>query len=346
MKNASEIKIGIFVISGFFLLVLGWAFLREFAIEKQTQFNISFSDVAGLTKGSFTRINGLRVGRVDSLTLDIKKNKVIASVRIQIPDIKIPNDSKFLIRTSGYVGDKFLDIALGMSDVYIMDGQEVVGEETVDAFKSLEKVSKVLDQINPELLAMDIQDTATNTASLTKKADKAVDGLPDAKQLASLIDNARFTVTKLESSIDKAEALANDSNAQNNISMILSQANQVSKDLNETIKNANVLANNKQAYENVNALLIRASKVIEQLDEVKSDPLVQNELRNTLNNTNTAAKGVSVASEELSSVLNQRFLLPKLLFGKVLPNHKIDKKKKNDRSYEKVEVKNDTINNW
>ncbi len=345
MKNSNEIKIGIFVISGFFLLVLGWAFLREFAIENQTQFNISFSDVAGLTKGSFTRINGLRVGRVDSLTLDIKKNKVIASVRIQIPDIKIPDDSKFLIRTSGYVGDKFLDIALGMSNVYIMDGQEVVGEETVDAFKSLEKVSKVLDQINPELLAMDIQDTVMNTASLTKKADSAVDGLPDAKQLSNLLDNAQATVTKLESSIDKVETLVNNPNIQNNVSMVLTQANQVSKDLNQTLKNANDLANNKTAFDNANALLIRASKVIEQLDGVRSDPLVQNELRNTLNNTNNAAKGVSVASEEFSSVLNQRFLLPKLLFGKVLPNNKIDKKKKNDRTYEKVEVKSDNISN-
>ncbi len=134
------------------------------------------------------------VGRVDSLTLDMKKNKVIASVRIQIPDIKIPNDSKFLIRTSGYVGDKFLDIALGMSDVYIMDGQEVVGAETVDPFKSLEKVSKVLDRINPELLAMDIQDTATNASSVTKNADKAVSA---ASKEFSLALNQRFLLPKL-----------------------------------------------------------------------------------------------------------------------------------------------------
>jgi len=194
MKNVNEIKIGIFAITGLALLIIGWAFLREFAIEKQTNFNISFSDVAGLTKGSFIRINGLRVGRVDTLTLDTKKNKVIVSARIQIPDIKIPKDSMFLIRTSGYVGDKFLDISLGMSNTYLVEGQTVLGDDTVDPFKSLEKVSKVLDQIDADRFARNIQDTASNSASLTKNADKAVSLA--SREFSSVL-NQRFLLPKL-----------------------------------------------------------------------------------------------------------------------------------------------------
>ena len=90
MKRTSEMKIGIFAISGLLLLVFGWAYLREFAIHKQLEFNVVFNDVAGLTKGSFVRINGLRVGRVDSLTLDTKENKVLVNARIQIPKVSSP----------------------------------------------------------------------------------------------------------------------------------------------------------------------------------------------------------------------------------------------------------------
>jgi len=128
-------KIGAFAISGLLLLVFGWAYLREFAVHKQVAFTVQFDDVVGLTKGSFVRINGLRVGRVDGLILDTEKNKVLVEARIQIPKVTIPVDSMIYIRTSGYVGDKYLDIALGTSNEFIMDGDVVIGERAFHAFQ-------------------------------------------------------------------------------------------------------------------------------------------------------------------------------------------------------------------
>ena len=312
MKRTSEMKIGIFAISGLLLLVFGWAYLREFAIHKQLEFNVVFNDVAGLTKGSFVRINGLRVGRVDSLTLDTKENKVLVNARIQIPKVTVPKDSKIFIRTSGYVGDKFLDVALGTSSELIMDGEIVIGEPALDPFQSLEKVSQILNQIDPKILGMGIQDVATNTANLVKS-------FPQGPELTSLIEKAHDTVGKLNGAIEKAQSLATDQNAQNNLNRLLTQASVVSNDLNQTLKNANNLANNKSAFENVNHLLLRAGKIIEQLDEIRADPIIQNDLRNTLENTNIAAKKVAFTSDEVSMALNQRFILPRLLFGKLVP---------------------------
>ena len=324
MKHLNEIKIAVFAISGLILLIFGWAYLREFAIHKQVNFIVKFDDVIGLTKGSFVRINGLRVGRVDSLTLDTKENKVLAEARIQIPKVTIPKDSKIFIRTSGYVGDKFLDIALGMSDEYIMDGAVVIGEPAFDAFQSLEKVSQVLNQIDPKILGQGIQDSATNIASLAKRVENAV---PEKNELKNLVSQAHDTVEKLNSAIEKTQNLATDPNAQGNLNKILFQASIVSNDLNQTLKNANNLANNRTAFDNVNSLLLRASKIIEQLDEIKADPVIRNDLRETLENANTAAKKLSYTSDEVSMVLNQRFILPRLLFGKLIPE-KIKKEKR------------------
>ena len=319
MKHISEMKIGAFAICGLVLLVFGWAYLREFAIHTQNIFTVVFTDVAGLTKGSFVRINGLRVGRIDSLTLDTKENKVLVQARIQIPKVTIPNNSMFFIRTSGYVGDKYLDITLGMSEVVIMDGDTVAGEPAFDAFQSLERVSQFLNQIDPNMLAQSIQETTSNVASLTKKVDEVV---PSGHELSNLIEKTHDTTAQLNKAIEKAQNLATDQNAQNNLNKLLSQASIVSADLNQTLKNANSLANNKKAFENVNNLLIRATKIIEQLDEIRADPLIQNELRETLNNANLAAKRVAFTSDEVSMALNQRFILPKLLFGKLIPGKK------------------------
>ena len=333
MKHVNEIKIGVFVISGLILLLFGWAYLREFALHKQQNFTVAYSDVIGLTKGSFVRINGLRVGRVDKLTLDTKQNKVLVDARIQIPKVEIPKDSMIYIRTSGYVGDKFLDIELGMSDEYIMDGDVLAGEPAIDAFKSLEKISEVMKYIDPKLIGQNIQDVTVNVNELVKKADgviqstdKVVKSLPQGDELKNLIEKAHSTVEQLNSAIDKTQSLVTNEASQNNINKILSQASIVSHDLNESIKNANNLANNKKAFEDVNSLLLRATKIVEQLDELKSDPLIQNELRQTLTNTNEAAKKVAITSESVNDALNQRFLLPRLLFGKLTqPKKKVEK---------------------
>ncbi len=333
MKRTNEIKMGVFLITGLALLIFGWAYLREFAIHKQLAFTVVFNDVIGLTKGSFIRINGLRVGRVDSLTLDTKENQVFVNSRIQIPKVEIPVDSKIYIRTSGYVGDKYLDIELGMSSKFIQGGETIAGEPALDAFESLEKISQVLNQLQPEIIGQSIQDFTSGAAKLVKKADSVVENtdkivktLPNGQELAKLIDKAHDTVNQLNQAVDKAQTLATDASAQSNIMILLTQANSISSDLNQTLKNANSIANNKEAFENVNTLLVRATKIIEQLDELKADPLVQNELRETLNNANVAAKKIAFTSDEVSTALNQRFLLPRLLFGKLTSGRKkVDK---------------------
>lgn len=332
MKHLSEIKIGAFVISGLCLLIFGWAYLREFAIHKQLGFTVIFDDVAGLTKGSFVRINGLRVGRVDALTLDTKQNKVLVESRIQLPKVTIPKDSMFIIRTSGYVGDKFLDVILGMSEETIMNGDVLIGEAAFDAFQSLEKVSRILNKLDADVVGQSIQDFTQGASSLVKKADsliestdKVVKSLPRGDELSILVQNANDTVTKLNTAIDNTRHLVTDPSSQNNLKLILEHAKEVSTDLNETLKNASSLANNKAAFENVNNLLLRATKIIEQLDEIRADPLIQNELRETLQNANVAAKKIAFTSDEVSMALNQRFILPRILFGKLLPKKKVDK---------------------
>ena len=329
MKYLNEIKIGVFAITGLLLLVIGWAFLREFSIQEQQQFTVEFKDVAGLTKGSFVRINGLRVGRIDSLTLDTKKNKVLADARIQLEKVSIPKDSKFYIRTSGYVGDKYLDILLGMSKDTVKDGDIVIGEPAADAFASLEKISLILNEINPKLVGQSLQDVTTGAAGLVQRADLLVENtnsvvktLPRGQEIKTLVSQAHDTVHQLNTAIDKTQDLSKDEVAQRNLNKILSQAQEISGDLNKAITNANNLANNKSAFEDVNNLLIRANKIITQLDEIRADPLIQNELREALSNTNLAAKKVAFTSDEVSMALKQRFILPRLLFGKLLPHKK------------------------
>jgi len=333
MKYANEMKIGVFVLSGLFLLLFGWAYLREFAMQVQHNFMIIYDDVSGLNKGAFVRINGLRVGRVDNLTLDIKQNKVLVEVRIQIPGVNVPKDSMMYIRSSGYVGDKYLDVALGMSNDFIHDGDIVVGEPVSDPFQSLEVVSKILNSLDPKLVGNSIQDFSTGAANLVKKADGVIDStdkvvmsLPQGEDLKVLVEKAHDTVAQLNHAIDSTQAFATNTDAQNNLSMLLSQASVVSSDLNQTLKNASSLANNKVAFENANSLLLRANKIIEQLDELKADPLIQNDLRETLNNANQAAKKISTTSDEVSNALNSKFLLPRLFFGKVSPSKKDNKK--------------------
>ena len=190
MNKNNEMKIGIFVVAGLFLLIFGWAFLREISLEKQFKFVAVFDDVSGLIKGSFVRINGLRIGRVDKLTLDTKKRKVFVEARIQLPEITVPVDSMVFIRTSGYVGDKYLDIELGMSSKILKEGETIAGEPVFDSTKSIERVSKILNEIDAKQISHNIQDFTSDAAKLVKKAGATSDEVSQAL-------NQRFILPKL-----------------------------------------------------------------------------------------------------------------------------------------------------
>lgn len=147
-NHSLEMVVGLFVLSGmiaFVLLALKVSGLQEFRLSGDPfLLKANFANVGGLKPRSRVSIAGVNVGKVKRIVLDADES-YDAVVEMSISEElleKIPDDSIASIRTSGLIGDNFIDISPGGSDYYLKTGDSIL--ETHSALVLEELVSKYL----------------------------------------------------------------------------------------------------------------------------------------------------------------------------------------------------------
>lgn len=148
-KNHSlDLVVGLFVLAGmtaFVLLALKVSGLQDFSWrDDEFLLKANFSNVGGLKQRSRVSIAGVNIGKVKNIYLDPQDSyEAIVEMSIKSNLInKIPEDSIASIRTSGLIGDNFIDINPGGSDVHLATGDFI--SETHSALVLEELVSKYL----------------------------------------------------------------------------------------------------------------------------------------------------------------------------------------------------------
>jgi phospholipid/cholesterol/gamma-HCH transport system substrate-binding protein len=113
-KYSMETIVGIFVFIG--LLCIGYMTIKLgkiplFGGDYYTLY-ARFSSVSGLRVDSPVEIDGIEVGRVDQLNLDQDKQIAVVALKIE-KGFKVYEDATASIKTSGLIGDKFINIEPG-----------------------------------------------------------------------------------------------------------------------------------------------------------------------------------------------------------------------------------------
>ena len=118
MKNTSLLTaVGLFVFLGLACIAYLTLVLANTSLLTRNQYHLSakFTAVNGLRVGSNVEISGVYVGKVSRIDLDQQLYQ--AKVVMQIQDkIAIPSDSTAAIKTSGLIGDKYINITPGGED--------------------------------------------------------------------------------------------------------------------------------------------------------------------------------------------------------------------------------------
>jgi phospholipid/cholesterol/gamma-HCH transport system substrate-binding protein len=71
-----------------------------------------FTSVSGLREGSSVEMMGIEVGRVNSMKIDQQSQLAVVDMQIK-SGIKVYDDAIAAIRTSGLIGDKYVEIQPG-----------------------------------------------------------------------------------------------------------------------------------------------------------------------------------------------------------------------------------------
>ena len=88
-----------------------------------------FDSVTGLKPGAFIEMAGVQIGEVETIHLDTKDQVAVVKMKI-FANIALGDDVIASIKTSGLIGDKYINITPGGSDITLEDGDVIFETES------------------------------------------------------------------------------------------------------------------------------------------------------------------------------------------------------------------------
>lgn len=149
MRNTLETRLGIFFALALFVSVLILEMVGAFDFFKGGySIQASFKNAQELKKGDPVKIAGVEVGRVEEVELDRIHNLACVTMKIQKRYTNsIPLDSKAVIRFTGLMGQSFVAIEGGVTNIYLLPGGTLQTVEQPDIGSLMQKMQDVADGI-------------------------------------------------------------------------------------------------------------------------------------------------------------------------------------------------------
>lgn len=142
-KYRKETWVGVFVLLG--LLCVGYLTIHLGRMEVMggdgSIINAKFTSVTGLRAGADVEIAGVPVGKVSNIRLDHQSGAAVVSMQLD-PGVVVDEDTIASVKTAGLIGDKYIKLSPGGSDVILKQGEEIV--ETESAIDLEELISKYI----------------------------------------------------------------------------------------------------------------------------------------------------------------------------------------------------------
>ena len=138
-----EMVVGVFLLAGF--ISFSWLAVKMGDInpfENETYpVTARFTSISGLKEGSTIELAGVIVGKVNTIELDTSDYEAVVHLDVD-KTVELQDDTIASIRTSGIIGDKYIKLTPGGSDIILEAGDEI--EETEPAISLEELVSKYI----------------------------------------------------------------------------------------------------------------------------------------------------------------------------------------------------------
>ncbi len=137
-KYSLETLVGVFVFIGLVCVAYLTIKLGKMELFGDNYYTIyaRFQSVAGLKKDSSVEMAGVEIGRIASITLDVKQKVAVVAMKIK-KEVPICDDAIASVKTSGLIGDKYISITPGGSDTLLKEGDFLTETESALDLESL-----------------------------------------------------------------------------------------------------------------------------------------------------------------------------------------------------------------
>lgn len=268
MKISNETKIGAMAVLGIILLAFGFNFLKGNSVfKKNTVLYAVYKDVQGLVKSNPVVINGLQVGRIETLDGGKDMKRIIVTVTLK-KEINIPSNSLAVINPN-LLGSPSLEIQLGDANTYLKSGDTLVTTLSAGAFDEAMKVInpvlyevrnavKSLDSVLTTISSVFDVKTKNNVKNILNNLDLATASfVSTSASLKQLMDVQNGALAKSIMNVNTFTSNLNSNNEKLNSilesSKLFSQK-MAALDLQKSIDTLNVAINNfKEGSEKINS---------------------------------------------------------------------------------------------
>jgi len=142
-KTSLELIVGSFLLAGF--ISFSWLAVKMGDIDpfanETYPVTARFTSISGLKEGTTIELAGVVVGKVSQIELDAEEYEAVVHLNID-KTVELTDDSIASIRTSGIIGDKFIKLTPGGSEIFLEAGDEI--DETESSISLEELVSKYI----------------------------------------------------------------------------------------------------------------------------------------------------------------------------------------------------------
>ena len=262
-----EVKIGIYAVV---ILLCAWAGIRFLSgldvFGRTRNYTAHYEQVNGLQDAAAVVINGVKVGQVTGVALDVENGGVDVTLSVN-KAYNIPTDSKAMMFSAGLMGGKSIEIKMGEAKEFLKSGDAIETGVTLDMFDTLtnelgdikERVATLLDNLNQTIEGVDSL-VDNNSKNLTKTVASLNAIMADLKK-SNIIGNIDGFCATLNQNGEKLEG-------------IITDINSLTKALNEQ-QSGEKLA---QAINEVNALLAKINSGSGSIGNLVSDEKLYKEL--------------------------------------------------------------------
>jgi len=259
MKSfGTETKVGIFVVLGilvltYFTVRVGRIAVREVGYRVHT----FVESAAGLDKNSPVRIAGVEIGKVEAISLEGLRAKVIMHLPFSV---QLPLGSKVYVKSAGLLGEKYIEIAPGTGAELIQaDAMVEEGGPSAD-------VDRVLTQLST--IGGDIQ-------KVTRSLSNVLGGEEGEQSIKELVTGAKETMTNLQDithTIQKGKGtlgkLVKDDTLYNEVKGTVASLRQVSETIEKGEGTLGKLVKDEALYNETKATMTEAKETMANLRKV------------------------------------------------------------------------------
>ena len=256
----TEAKLGLFVLIAIIMLAYLTFQVSEFRLikEKGYEIDVLFDSVGGLDLKSPVRIAGVEVGKVAKIELENGKAKV--TLRI-FPDINIPKGAKAVIKSTGLMGEKYVEVVPGEERETLKEHERIAqGAPPADIDKLVNQLSSIADDIRG------ITGALRNVLGTQESQDALKEMVQNIRELSKNLNNiVSINKDAFSSTMKNFEEFS--AMLKSDTPQLIAKLNSIADKIEKGEGTMGKLIADEELYKNLNSTIEKLSKIAEKVEK-------------------------------------------------------------------------------